>query len=140
MSKPGGKKQRSRLRHYIRQIANALELRDWAFTLSHDPPTDADAIACIECVYGRKHAVISVAARFWASAPEEQRQTIAHELIHCHLQPTVWNLNSLGSHVPVSTFDVLMGTHRDALEFATDALADAIAPHLPLPGEKAGTT
>jgi hypothetical protein len=126
-------KQQKRLGTYARWIANEIELRDWTIVISDDPPSNPDHIACMNCVYGRKRANIHVAADFWTTTPEDQRQAICHELVHIFLKPLEFNLNNVEQPLGTTAFHLLSEAHRDLAEYAVDALADAIAKHLPLP-------
>lgn len=132
------KKQRRVIRAYVRAVADALELRDWTLTIDWGPPEDDGIVARIRCTYGRKLATLEFCEGFASRPLREQRATICHELIHCHLSGLEWTFNNLGSHVSQAVFDIVWGGLKDQVEFATDAMADAVAKHLPLPdyGEK----
>lgn len=134
MSVKATKKQRKALNEYVRWVDDSLELRDWTLTVVYDPEVeDSDALASIKCIYGRKHANIRLCPEFFSLSGEQQRQTVAHELIHCHLSGLEWQYNNLGGHVAPSVFEIVWGGMKDQVEFATDAMADALAKHLPLP-------
>lgn len=133
MSVKATKRQRKILGEYVRWMANELELRDWAITVAYDPPADEDAIAQIRCTYGRKHATIRLCQDWFERSIEEQRCTIAHELLHCHLSGIEWQFNNLSGHVSGDLFSVMWGGLKDQIEFGVDAMADAVAKHLPLP-------
>lgn len=121
---------------YIRWMANELELRDWTIFLSHKEPDDHDHGACIRCIYGQKKAELKLRGDFFEASLEEQRQTIAHELIHLHLSGIRWQFNNIGNNLPGPLFDAIwLGIH-DQIEFATESMADVAAKHLPLPRPK----
>lgn len=125
--------QHNLLRRYVRGMANALELRDWTVTLSRDYPDAEDTLADIKCTYGRKLLTIRLCKGFEYRSLEDQRQSITHELLHAHLSGLEWTYNNLGNHLAASTFDAVWGSMKDQIEFATDAIADAVSKHLPLP-------
>lgn len=127
------KRQRTALREYARWMANELELRDWTINLVYEPAADDDAMAQVTCTYGRKFVTIKLAADFFQFSLEKQRQAIVHELLHCHTSGIEWQYNNLGGHIAPDVFSVCWGGIRDQVEFATDAMADALAKHLPLP-------
>ena len=128
------KKQRKRLGEYVRAIANELELRDWTITIAHDSPDDSVYAATVECTYGRKSATIKFCENFLTShSPEQQRATVCHELIHCHFKAIEWAYNNLQSDLSPSLFRMGWQGINDQLEFGIDAMADAVAKHLPLP-------
>lgn len=111
---------------YFRCIADLLWLRDWTITVAGTPPEDNDAYACVECLEGRRQAIISLSDRFLDSlTEEEQRQVAAHELTHCHLDAAaVLAHKYMGEHYKAFLL---------ALEYGVDAIADAFAGRLPLP-------
>ena len=123
---------RGELERYVRWVADEIELRDWTITLD-DEPCDDDYTAQIACTEGRKHAVLSVNRKFREYAPDEQRQTIAHELVHAHHE-MCWRIVQKDLLQPLGqeTYNVLCDGYRRAMEYCVDAVADALAKHLPL--------
>ncbi len=103
-------------------MAELLGLKDWVIRLNEDEPEDPDALASVRFTYGRKLVVLFLSDRFLEDNPEEQRNTIAHELIHCHF-------HLLDSYETRSTINRI----RPAIEFGVDGLATAIDKFLPLP-------
>ena len=75
-------------------------------------------------VEGRKYANLRLGECFLVDAAEEQRHTIVHELLHCHLGPMTRMIEAHDGMPPAAML---------ALEYCVDGLADAIAPLLPLP-------
>lgn len=126
------KRDRKALGEYVRTIADAMELRDWHIDLMHDPCED-EALASISATYGRKRASISFNRSFRDLAPDVQRRTVAHELVHLHLEPACDIVKAdlvelLGR--PADT--VLWLGFKRQIEYGVDALSDAVAKHLPL--------
>lgn len=113
---------------YVRDIADRLRLRDWTIRVMDDEPEDKDAAASCQCIYGRKLANIRLAGSFLDDEPAEQRHTVVHELLHCHLDDAYWFAYG---QLPGD------GGTREAFvrffEKGIDGLADAISPLLPLP-------
>lgn len=105
-----------------------MRLSDW--TLQFDEQHSSDGtLASINCCRGRKYATIRLCYDFDQKCGEEQRHTIVHELVHCHLAQ-LWH------HVDPDDEDeavTLLG------EYAVDGLADAIAPLILTPSEFAAT-
>lgn len=135
---------RDKLGEYIRDMANLTGLQDWSFKLaSETPPRDDDdpepyrenseRAACIHIVYGRKFAIVYIAEDWADWTLDDLRQTVVHELMHCHLQGMRWALNNVQSLVPAMTMTVVDGAFRDMCELATDGIATAWATTLPLP-------
>jgi len=118
--------------HYFRDLADRMELRDWTITIQ-SRPADDDACAQVTCIYGRKIATIKLADDFDSYAPEKQRQTAVHELLHAHLdhpQRVIDQANEVRNRNMISLLSL---NHRMALEHAVDAISDIIAPFMPLP-------
>jgi len=87
----------------------------------------------VTCIYGRKIATIKLADDFDSYAPEKQRQTAVHELLHAHLdhpQRVIDQANEVRNRNMISLLSL---NHRMALEHAVDAISDIIAPFMPLP-------
>jgi hypothetical protein len=116
--------RKQRFSAYLRRLADALKLSDWRVEIDDRPPDSGRATAEVECVYGRRYAVVRLSERFLEQPPDEQRNSLVHELIHCHLNPAAaMALDEMG--------DGGAGHFRRMLEYAVDGLADAIAPHMP---------
>jgi hypothetical protein len=119
-------------------VADTMGLRDWTFdVLIGDPATDVPgveaAFASIECVDGRKYASITFHPAIRDEPLEEIRDTVAHELIHAHLNPACEIVRvDACDLMQQDTYEVLMAGFRRNVEFAVDALAGALAPSLPL--------
>lgn len=137
MSKPKRltKKQRKRLGKYILEVARWLELRDWTWTLMHDPLEEKWAVAKVTPTYGRKLATIEFCKDFADLSPEVQRHTIVHELVHCHFDPacSIMRHGLTKTAMRQRTYDVLWESYTQQVEFAVDGIASALARHLPLP-------
>lgn len=126
------KKDRKALIAYIRSTADAMGLRDWDIRLDEEWAQQGKA-ASVQAAYGRKFARIWIGREFRTESPEDQRNTVVHELIHLHLE-------SAGDMV-FSDLEKILGRPADAvftngfsrqLEYGVDALACALAPHMPL--------
>lgn len=121
---------------YVRDIADRMRLRDWTVTLSDEHPDDKEADADARVTYGRRCLTLRLARDFAVESPEDQRHTVVHELIHAHLFPIDWTVNSIGNHLPLAALDILKGALSDDIEVGVDALADVIAPFMPLPAQE----
>ena len=117
---------------YIRDIADRLRLRDWTVRVKDDGPEGRDDHASVQCVYGRKLANIRLSDEFLGDDPEEQRHTVVHELLHCHLVDGWWYAHGRLDDAGRDAFTRFM-------EKGIDGLADAIAPLMPLPAVPAPT-
>jgi hypothetical protein len=135
------KRDRKELGRYVRAIADEMSLRDWTFDVElGDADEGKDARpdgsrwgASCAPVPGRKFATITLAPGQREEDPAELRQTVVHELTHCHffgLWDTVRNdtLLPLGQQ----TYDMFIANIERHMEYGVDAMADALAPHMPL--------
>lgn len=113
---------------YVRCVADKLELRDWTTCVSSDPPSNPNWIASASCPYGLKTVTISLSERFLSESETEQRATICHELIHAHWWPVD---HLLRGFLTEGQFDA----YRLGMEYAVEALAQTVAPRMPLPSE-----
>ena len=126
---------RDRLGTYIRDMANRIGLRDWLIELSNDRPDDDNCAADVDVVYGRKVAVIRMAPSWSSEKPESLRATVAHELIHCHMNPMRNVLDNVQHALGQPVYTTAYNALTDHIEYATDAIATEWAESLPLPIE-----
>ena len=126
-------KQYRSLARYMGQIAKEFGLKDWELTLHDEPPDLDQALASVECVYGRRVAHIRVAPDFDHYTPESQRNAVLHELIHIHTEPVRALIRTaLPSLIGAPAFEAFMAGFTQADEHATDAIAAAIAERYPI--------
>lgn len=116
---------RDRWTGYLRDLADRMGLRDWRVHVL-EQVTDEEHDAQVFCVRGRKIANLRLSPRFGELAPERQRLTLVHELVHCHFAAM--------DELVMGRWD---GHEYDAylipFEYGVDAIAHVLAPHLPLP-------
>jgi hypothetical protein len=118
---------------YIRDMADLCGLRDWCFTIMSEQPSPS-AYADIQITPQQRHASIRVAVGLLAIGGDTLRRCIAHELVHCHMEPLEVALNTVAEgEMSPRDWRVLHNVHNEELERATDALARVLAPFLPLP-------
>lgn len=123
--------QHEKLQAYAREVADQMRLKDWEIEVEKDEPEDDSDFACSGPAYGRKYATIRVCDDFFKAKPDEQRQTICHELIHCCLAaPTRYVDTLTDEHDLTKAQRKAFHSH---LEYSIDGLADAFAPFMPLP-------
>jgi hypothetical protein len=118
---------------YFRALADLMGLRDWTFELKDGPSDEPDHAAAIQCVYGRRLGHIFLADAFLDADPAERRATAVHELLHAHFAGMHNLLHNERREGAVS--DTLFRAYDLAMESGIDAVAEALAPHLPLPDE-----
>src|SRR4051794_37550360 len=101
------KRDRKALGRYIRWVADHLELWDWTFRISDETTGEEHVLAEVRPAEGRKLADIIFCADFRDRAREEQRHTVAHELVHCHFAAV--------QHQVEEDLDELLGKPADAV-------------------------
>jgi hypothetical protein len=118
--------RRKRFGPYLRQLADLMGLRDWTVFIHEDPPDDPSLAAEADCRFGLKRINVAVSEKFLKFDPEEQRQTLCHELIHAHLAPMHHYLHRVLK-------DEQWEGYRIPMEYGVDGMAQEWALHLPLP-------
>lgn len=126
------KRDSKALGQYIRWIADEIGLRDWTLHLL-DETADEDCNAQTRLIFGRKLASIRVATEFRELEPERIRQTIVHELVHCHFAAATNQVeHDLSEHLGSQASNLFFAGFLRNLEYGVDAVAGALAPHMPL--------
>lgn len=121
--------------HYIRDLADRMELRDWSVIVRRKP-TKKTFGAGLHCTYGRKIMEISLAPNFNAFSPERQRHYLVHELVHVHLWGVNQAMADARANHPKCWVKMLELTMQNAEEYGVDALAEIIAKSMPFPPVK----
>jgi hypothetical protein len=120
--------ERVRWQRYARDLADRMGLKDWTIEFPGERwhANDNGGSASATLAYGRRLIRIHLPDRFHCDSLEEQRDSIVHELVHCHF-----------AMMDGMVEDWLDGekykAYRRAWEYGIDAMAAALAPHLPLP-------
>jgi len=124
--------QRSSLERYLSEAQQILNLGQWKIELG-DSPCEEDALAEIEVSENLWQAKIRVAHGFFKEKPEEQRDTIAHELIHVHTAGIERARDRMEKTLGELAWPVFQSSMENEVERAVDALAKIVAPTLPMP-------
>lgn len=69
----------------LRWMADQMGLRDWTVSLDFTSEEMEGVYATCTCPDNRKFATVALCAEWQEMHPEDQFQTLAHELMHCHL-------------------------------------------------------
>lgn len=125
--------QHRALVQYVNECACLLELHDWRFRVHREPPRDASSNAAFNAGPRRRCASLWFSDGFMRDDPENQRQTVAHELLHAHLNGVRHMVAGVEDHMSRAVYDVWDDAFNTIFESAVDAIAYAIAPRLPLP-------
>lgn len=118
---------------YIRDTADTLTLRDWTIIVQDLTPDADDAAASIKSTYGRRRAQMRLRRDWYNEMPEDIRHYVVHELLHLHHEGTDTVLHGLKPTLGTAIFEPVYEAYKWQMELATDAVAEAIAPLLPLP-------
>ena len=117
---------------YASELARLMRLVDWSLKIAHEPSPLENVAALIELTYGQKRGIIYLSDVFHKYSREDQRRYLVHELVHCHIEPTVMPMKSLIKKDAWAVWTC-------AFEYSTDSLADVIAPLMPLPPKRQKT-
>ena len=122
-------KQTKALLDYLLYLKSALCLVDWTLLLADEPPGNADALACVEPISGRKLATIRLCSDFCSMPADRQTHSLVHELVHLHhISATDIIRIEAASEMSQSTYYVLWSVFKRQMEYCVDGLADAITP------------
>jgi len=124
------------LGEYIAKLKSMMGLRDWTIHIQHDRPDNPNFAADVYVYPGRRSANIRFDDDWGNADPEDFRETCVHELLHCHINPIRTPIDNLDSTIGKMVYVPLYAEVTDRIELAIDAIAAALAPHLPLPGEE----
>lgn len=118
------------LEDYVRWVANEVGLKDWKVNVLRELPEKADHAGECDCLFGRKIANITFHKNFRSDRPEQQRQTVVHELLHCHFaaaESTVYNMGFKSGLLTDMQREAIYGSYMQAHEYGIDGVAVALA-------------
>lgn len=120
------------VKDYVVKLQGELKLAHWTINFGKTYCSDI-AMAEIQISPAQHTATITLSNEWRKWNPSVMRSTIAHELMHCHVNP----INELAEEhleelAPRTAEERKMGLNY-VNERVTDALAEMIAPHLTLP-------
>lgn len=122
------------LREYLRARADELGLRDWQLLLKRDTPNDEAVLGECRPIPGRRFATIRVCPEFRELTDWEQRNVVAHELLHCHFGTMNELVRELTGVVGSQTFEILHAGYDRQQELIVDAIATAVCDGMaPIP-------
>lgn len=125
------KKLLVKIEPYVRKVQGIMRLDHWRIDLSEEYP-DPGNNADIQWHHQKYRAKLCLSDEFLMGGAEDQRYTVVHEMLHLHLRDI--NL----------AVKCAWDRDRDRLyeveELTVDALAQSIAPLVPLPQPKTAAT
>lgn len=120
---------------YLRELADALLLRDWEIALDR-AWADPSSYAQVNVWHCENHATVRVCEGFWGHPAHERREWLTHELLHVHTDRQERIVAQLAEQWDEnSACQFAREAHRKETEICTQRLARIIAPFLPLPPE-----
>lgn len=126
-----------RLADYARDMADRLGLRDHTILVACGPMDDEGHGAECQMIVGQKRATITFREDWPQWTARQLRQTVAHELLHLHVNPVMFGAMMLvEDQLSKAVYDVVWKAADERLEFAVDGIAMAWAETLPLPESK----
>jgi hypothetical protein len=120
---------------YLRQLADLLGLRDWHITLSRAHSAH-DVFAAVRVDRQKDEATVHLNDTWHGFTPEQQRQTLVHELLHCHTTRLHRVVTRLGYLIDGPAMEYVKQAHDEEEEIVVQRLARVIAPYLPLPEQE----
>ena len=122
---------------YVQILRRKIGLSEWKIDLN-DKPCSSDALGECDIIYGQHRATISLNKNYKKEKAESLRNTIVHELLHCHMSPIT---ESAGQVMEPFEDDIhgrkIVQATINAIEYQTerviDLIAEVVSPIMPLP-------
>lgn len=132
------------MRHYVRDCADRLGLRDWTAQFYITPPEDLDkqgVEGAVNIVLTRRCFTMWLPPEWFAKAGEraslearqDARDTVAHELLHCHFKPIDTHLEQVQTNLGDALWELWHSMYIQRMEIFMDTMANPVAQGLPLP-------
>lgn len=125
---------------YVRVIANMIGLRDWSYSVDREPPREG-AEAEIFCLHGRKLAAIRFAWNFRTKPMRDQKETVVHELLHCHTSGMDYTTEMLKDMLHPDAWKMFQQSFTMQMEHCVEGICipfAALLPDIPWPAEGEG--
>lgn len=120
------------VKDYVGRLQNELRLAHWTIDFG-DTYCSESALAEIQIAPAQHSATITLAKGWRKWNASSMRGTLAHELMHCHVNP----INELAEEHLEELAPKTADERKTGLNYinerVTDALAEMVAPHLTLP-------
>lgn len=118
---------------YVRHLQALLHLHQWDITLSTKTARKGYYATMTYNTSGSLVATLTLGRGFAKRSPEEQRQTILHELLHLYDYGIDATMDDLKRYILDVSYAPISERFRFEVECRTDALARVLAPRFPLP-------
>lgn len=120
------------VKDYVKKLQGEMKLAHWQIEFEKHYCGD-DAFAEISVLPAQHSATISLCKTWRKWSPSVMRSTIAHELMHCHINAINEIAEEHLEELSPKTFPMRKKGIDYVNERVTDALAEMIAPHLSMP-------
>lgn len=130
---------KAHVQRHVDRLRPLMGLTDWQITIVDWPTiqmlkemSGTEYHAWISPTSGARHALLWLSDDFYADTFAGQRETLVHELLHCHHFPEEeLVMQALRQLLGVERHDVIRLWWTQDNEYAIDAIATAWAPMLP---------
>jgi hypothetical protein len=120
------------VKDYVKKLQGEMKLAHWQIEFENHYCDDS-AFAEISVLPAQHSATIALCKTWRKWSPSVMRSTIAHELMHCHLNAINEIAEEHLEELSPKTFPMRKKGIDYVNERVTDALAEMIAPHLSMP-------
>lgn len=125
------------VQRYVNKLKSMTGLSNWNIIVS-PKPADPGSLGETEVVYGQNLAKMYLHKDFRKDSPEEIRDTIVHELMHCHMEPMIEIMSDVLK--PEADDPKSKAVHKAAMavlayesERIVDAISESLGKWLPTP-------
>jgi hypothetical protein len=120
------------VKSYVLKLQEELRLAHWTIEFGTTYCSDT-SLAEIQISPAQHHAILTLSNEWRTWSRIAMRSTLAHELMHCHINP----INELAEEHLDDLSPKTAGERKMGLNYVnervTDAIAEMVAPHLTLP-------
>lgn len=124
---------------YVNSLADLMNLSHYDITVKEDYVNVVDGgsvIASSTAGLNIATHVVSFAESFFTESPEEQRNSVCHELLHRHIDPLyryIYGTSSIKDQVGTTVFALYEEIGGNIMEQVVDQITNGWALLLPLP-------
>jgi hypothetical protein len=127
------KRRLRKLQTYVSRCLPMLLLTDWRVTVREgDEWVSEHSYAAMRQDDDQWIATIEIGEDFWRLSPDEKREVVAHELVHCHTYPVQQRvLGVLKIALTKKPYAITESLINSDIELMTDNMARSVAAMLP---------
>lgn len=125
-------RKRESVVEYITRLQGMMHLEYWDIEVAEDAAEPGN-YANVSTITGRCCAIISLCVGWGSLSHEEERLYLVHELLHIHqAMVTPFVAIDVREHLAPAVWEAINAGFNRQMEYMTDSLSNAVAPHLPL--------